>query len=168
MPKARCRKSPLVTDSARTDIRSRLMAQVKEAMKQKEALTSTVLRSVLSEIYAADKTAGQNIDSGAVTRILRKAVQRRDMAATQFTSASRQDLADKEYKEVHILSQFLPPLLSEAEIDRQLSSILSVLPVGTDPKKSQGQVYKQFYSQIDKSLVDTDLVSKRFQVLIDN
>jgi uncharacterized protein YqeY len=90
------------------------------------------------------------------------------MAATQFTSASRQDLADKENKEAHVLSQFLPPLLSEAEIDRQLSSILSALPVGTDPKKSQGQVYKQFYSQIDKSLVDTTLVRKRFQVLIDN
>lgn len=90
------------------------------------------------------------------------------MAANQFASASRQDLADKENKETHILSQFLPPLLSETEIDRQLSSILSTLPVGTDPKTSQGHVYKQFYSTVDKSLVDTDLVRKRFKVLINN
>lgn len=90
------------------------------------------------------------------------------MAAGQFASASRQDLADKENKEAHILSQFLPPLLSETEIDGLLSNILSTLPAGTDPKKCQGQVYKQFFSKVDKSLVDTNLVKKKFQALVDN
>jgi uncharacterized protein YqeY len=90
------------------------------------------------------------------------------LAAGLFASASRQDLADKENKEAHILLQFLPPLLSEAEIDGLLSNILSTLPAGTDPKKCQGQVYRQFFSKIDKSLVDTNLVKKKFQALVDN
>ena len=93
---------------------------------------------------------------------------RKETAAGQFASASRQDLADKENKEAHILSQFLPPLLSEAEIDDLLSNILSTLPAGTDQKRCQGQVYKQFFSKVDKSLVDTNLVKKKLQALVNN
>jgi len=60
----------------------------------------------------------------------------------------------------------LPPLLSADDIDVQLKAAMGNLPAGTDPKKSLGTVFKEFYSKIDKSAVDSKLVKQRAQELV--
>ncbi|KAH7920924.1 hypothetical protein BV22DRAFT_1020322, partial [Leucogyrophana mollusca] len=139
------------------DIRERLMAGVKTAMK-----------SVLSEVYAADKTTTTKAAPSAIIAILRKAAARRNDSAAQFTKAARPDLAEKEQCEADILSAFLPPLLSEAEIDRVLKEVLTEQAPQGDHRKALGMIYKSFYSKVDKSLVDTDVVKRRAETLIIN
>lgn len=85
---------------------------------------------------------------------------------TKFVQASRHDLADKELHESKILSRFLPPLLSETDIDSALSIVIEALPAGYNPKTSLGQVFKAFYSKVDKSTVDVGLVKRRAEVLL--
>ena len=87
-------------------------------------------------------------------------------AAQKFQEASRPDLAEKEQKEVEILSKFLPPLLSSADVDIHVTAILDSLPAGTDLKKSSGLIFKEFYSRVDKSTVDPTLVKERTQSLV--
>ncbi|KAG5636361.1 hypothetical protein H0H81_008309 [Sphagnurus paluster] len=150
-----------------TDIRARLMNEVKLAMKSKDATTSTTIRSVLSEVYAADKASEvEKVPSTVIVNILRKAVVRRNEAAIKFTQAARPELAKKELRETEILSKFLPPLLSETEIDQALAQILATLPATADRKKSLGVIFKEFYSQVDKSTVDPNLVKRRADVLL--
>jgi|SRR5882757_934511 len=84
-------------------------------------------------------------------------------SAAQFNEASRSDLAGKEQQEADFLSRFLPPLLSEAEIDRLLKEVaaehLSQTP--GDPRRSIGKVFKAFYAKVDRASVDPDLVKRR-------
>jgi uncharacterized protein YqeY len=88
-------------------------------------------------------------------------------AAGQFAKASRHDLAEKEQRELSILSTFLPPLLSEAEIDRILREILSEQSVATHPpSKAFGKLSKAFYSKVDKSTVDPAVVKKTAEALL--
>jgi uncharacterized protein YqeY len=87
-------------------------------------------------------------------------------AASKFTEASRLDLAEKENREAGLLSKFLPPLLSEIEIDRTLGEVIDTLPAGSDPRKSLGRVFKEFYSKVDKSAVDANVVKQRAEKLL--
>ncbi|RDB25351.1 Altered inheritance of mitochondria protein 41, mitochondrial [Hypsizygus marmoreus] len=154
------------TTSNALDLRVRLMNEVKTAMKDKDTVTSTTLRSVLSEVYAADKASNDKVPSSTIANILRKAVIRRDDAAAKFSQASRPELAEKELQEKEILSKFLPPLLSEAEIDQVLGQVIGALPAELNPQKSLGRIFKEFYSKIDKSSVDTALVKQRADALL--
>lgn len=91
--------------------------------------------------------------------------------AAEFTKAARPDLAQKEEQEAAILQSFLPPLLSESDIDRALKDVLAnpsiVEVVAKGPaQKALGQVFKAFYAQVDKSTVDPNLVRQRAQALI--
>ncbi|KAF5370569.1 hypothetical protein D9758_002092 [Tetrapyrgos nigripes] len=149
------------------EIRDALLARVKEAMKAKDTSTSTTLRSILAEINAADKTSDSKISSSAVISILRKATARRQDAAEQYTQASRPDLAEKELREVNLLSEFLPPLLSEADIDSNIRDALTTLGLNppVNDRKVLGQLFKQFYSKVDRALVDTEVVKKRAEII---
>ncbi|KAJ6497884.1 GatB/YqeY domain-containing protein [Mycena sanguinolenta] len=132
-------------------------------MKQKDTQASITLRAVLAEIHSADKTANHHVDSAAVVSILKKAAARRADAATQYEKAGRPELAEKETSEATLLSQFLPPVLSEAEVDNVLRNILTGLDV--DPKKP-GNIFKVFYGLVDKSTVDSEMVKRRLSVLL--
>ncbi|KAG6920119.1 hypothetical protein DXG01_010187 [Tephrocybe rancida] len=142
------------------------MEGVKTAMKAKDAVTSTTLRAVLSEVYAADKAANDKVPSSTIATILRRAVVRRTEAAAKFTEASRQDLAKKELQETEILEKFLPALLSETDIDAALREVIGSLPAEAQSKKNLGQVFKLFYQRIDRSTVDSYLVKQRAELLL--
>ncbi|KAI0323745.1 GatB/YqeY domain-containing protein [Cubamyces sp. BRFM 1775] len=148
------------------------MQELKAAMKIKDTVKSTVIRSILSEVYAADKTpSGTPASSATITNILRRAVARRTDAATQFETAARPDLAQKEREEAALLESFLPPLLPEAEIDRILRDVLAdpVLAEARSkgpPQKALGLVLKTFFTKVDKSTVDPELVRRRAQSLL--
>ncbi|KAJ7668390.1 GatB/YqeY domain-containing protein, partial [Mycena polygramma] len=134
--------------------------------KGKDSRRATTLRAVLAEIYSADKAANnQQVNSSAILSIVRKAAARRTEAAAQFTAAARPDLAENELFEVDLLSQFLPPLLSEAQVELHLKEILADLGKdGASPKP--GNIFKVFYSVVDKSTVDSDMVKRRLDVLL--
>ena len=91
-------------------------------------------------------------------------------SATQFNEASRPDLAGKERQEADFLARFLPPLLPEADIDSLLKEIITeqVTMTKGGPRKSImiGKVFKTFYSRVDKSSVDPDLVKRRAEALL--
>ncbi|KAK0455380.1 Yqey-like protein-domain-containing protein [Desarmillaria tabescens] len=142
-------------------IREQLTAGVKNALKNKDPFTSTLLRSVLSEVYAADKAKGP-------LSIIRKAVARRNDAIDQYAKANRQDLVDKESKEINALAAFLPLLLSEAEVDSRLRAAMEAegITADSDPRKSTGKIMKAFYATVDKSEVDASLVKQRLDLIL--
>ncbi|KAF8894938.1 GatB YqeY domain-containing protein [Gymnopilus junonius] len=152
--------------AASTGLRASLQNEIKAAMKNRDTNTSTILRSVMSEINSAEKASNDELSSSTIAGIVRKAIQRRTEAALKFSEASRADLAEKEHREADILSKFLPPLLSSADIDAHVKAIVDNLPAGTDLKKSSGFIFKEFYSRVDKSTVDPNLVKERTQNLV--
>ncbi|KAN0090960.1 Yqey-like domain containing protein [Tylopilus felleus] len=147
-------------------IREQLLAGVKQAMKNKDQASSMTLRSVLSEVYNLDKSSGSRISSSAIVGVLRKAVLRRTESASQFLKGERPDLAEQETREAEIISALLPPLLSEAEIDRVIKEVISSCPQDGNPKKALGFIFKSFYSKVDKANVDPDLVKNRAEALL--
>ncbi|CAL1708232.1 unnamed protein product [Somion occarium] len=141
-------------------------------MKAKDSAKSTTLRSVLTDVYAADKQKSQPIPNSKIQDIIRKAVDRRKDVASQYENASRSDLAEKERKEAAILSEFLPPQLSEEEIDCVLREVIQEqgllkAEAKPNPKQALGKIFKAFYTRVDKSAVSsTEYVTRRAEAIL--
>jgi len=147
------------------DFRARLMNEIKTAMKAKNTTASTVFRSALSEINNADKWAKQPLSSSAMIGVVRKAIQCRHEAAVKFKEANRADLAEKEEREADLLNSILPPLMTVEQIDKHLNMVLTSLPTGSDPKRSMGIIFKEFYARVDQGTVTGELVKQRIKVV---
>jgi len=154
------------TPAAAEDIRKRLTDELKSAMKSKDTIKSTTIRSILSEVYSADKTQPQPLSPSSIVSIIRKATSRRLDAATEFDKAQRPELAEKERKEADLLSDFLPALLSESDIDGVLQGVIDEQNPAPGDRKAVGMLFKAFYSKVDRSHVDSDLVKKRAEALL--
>lgn len=83
----------------------------------------------------------------------------------KFKQANRSDLAEKEEQEAGLLDSILPPLLTVEQIDEHLTTILTWLPAGSEPKRSMGIIFKEFYSRVDQGTVTGELVKERIKVL---
>ena len=65
-----------------------------------------------------------------------------------------------------LLSKLLPPLLTTEVIDVHIKAILDALPTSIDSRKASGLVFKEFYSVVDKSMVDSAQVKERVSALL--
>ena len=77
-------------------------------------------------------------------------------------SASRPDLAEKEKQEADFLSALVPAAMPLAEVDSIMQRIVAEQGLAAqDPKRSTGILLKTFFSQVDKSAVDGQIVKER-------
>ncbi len=111
-PRYSSTEAPAAATSSGEDPEALLLAKVKsgikEAMKAKDSLTSTVLRSIVSEHQYSAKQKGNQVSK--VSKLITKAIKRRQETAKQFRAAKppREDLAEQEEKEAAVLEKFLP------------------------------------------------------------
>ncbi len=134
-------------------------------------MLQTKLRAPVSQsaiVSIIRKAVARRVSGTHVCTVHRNCNQVQNDAISQYTEASRQDLVDKESKEVDALAAFPPPLLSEAEIDSRLSAAMEAEGVTADgdSRKSAGKILKAFYAAIDKSEVDASVVKQRLDLLL--
>ncbi|MBV8143032.1 MAG: GatB/YqeY domain-containing protein [Verrucomicrobia bacterium] len=100
-------------------IQEEIDADLKDAMRSKQAERLSVLRMVKSALTnaAIEKhgAAGGLGDSEAVG-VIRKQVKQRLDSIESFEKGGRPELADKERKEIEFLAEYLPKPLDENEI----------------------------------------------------
>lgn len=111
------------------DLKARLEADLKEAMKAKnQAALRTVrsLRAALLEKEIAERHGGEaTLDEQQVLAVLQKqAKQRRDSIA-QFEEAGRDDLVQTEKEELEIIESYLPKQMGDAEIRAVLQEVIA-------------------------------------------
>lgn len=91
--------------------KQKLQEELKQAMLSREVLKTSVLRLLLSAInyYEIQKGgAGYQATDEDVLTVLQKEIKQRRESIEQFKNAGRQDLSDKEEKELAILQTYLP------------------------------------------------------------
>lgn len=105
-----------------------LQEELKNSMLSRDELKTSVLRMLLSAInYYEIQKGGAGYSAtkeDVITVVGSQAKQRRDSIA-EFEKAGRQDLADKEKKELEILQNFLPEQMSEEEITKEVENAIS-------------------------------------------
>ena len=99
--------------------KQQLREELKQSMLAKNTEKTAILRLLLSAInyYEINKGgAGYEATSEDVMTVIQKEVKQRKDSIEQFQAANRQDLVDKEQKELTFLETYLPKQMSEEEI----------------------------------------------------
>jgi hypothetical protein len=99
------------------DLREKIEAGIKSALKAGRKIDVGALRLTLSEIRSAEKEKRSPLDDEEVVRIIRSAVKKRKESIEMFRKGGRDDLVEKETAEVALLSEYLPAPFSAAELE---------------------------------------------------
>jgi uncharacterized protein len=124
-------------------IQEKIDADLKEAMRSKDAERLSVLRMVKSALMnAAIEMQGaraQLPDPDAIA-VIRKQVKQREDSIEGFEKGGRPELAAKERREIGFLTEYLPNPLTENELQQLVKG--AIAEVGATSKAQMGAVMK--------------------------
>ena len=137
------------------------------AMKAKDEMKLGVLRMVKTAFQLKEVEKLRKLDDQESIQLLQTLVKQRKESIDQFTKGGRQDLVEKEVKELSILEQYLPAGASQAEMDAAIAK--AVTETGASSIKQMGAVVKAAKSVLEGKTVDgkalSDLVRERLSKL---
>ena len=112
------------------DLRTQIDEKYKTSFKSKKTEEINALRLIRSAIKDKDienRTIGNNelINDQQIINLLQNLVKQRRDSIDSFKIASRNDLIEKEEKEIEIINQFLPVQLNEDEIRLIIEKFIS-------------------------------------------
>ncbi len=119
------------------------------AMKARDSFTLTVLRGLKSDmknLQIASGTRDQELSDQDAIKALSSAAKRRRDSIEQFSAGDRQDLADKETKELEIIQRFLPEQMSEEKVREIVSATIAELGIGS--MKEVGKLMQALMPQL--------------------
>ncbi len=128
-------------------LEGKIFDDYKQALKEKDAIKSSVLSFLRAEIMnTVIAKKKKELDDSEVVTIIRKQIKERLDSIEQFKKGNRQDLADKETKELEILKGYLPEELPVDEIKKIIEE--AILLTGAASIKDMGKVMKEVTAKI--------------------
>lgn len=126
------------------DMRDRIKAALKDAMKSKEADRLSTLRLINAAIKDRDialrgtSEEENGVSEAEILAILGKMVKQRHESARAYEEGGRLELAQKELSETKIIEDFLPRQLDEDETQAAVDA--AIAQTGADSIRDMGKV----------------------------
>ncbi|WP_196139511.1 GatB/YqeY domain-containing protein [Aliikangiella sp. G2MR2-5] len=111
---------------------------MKEAMRAKQKDRLGAIRMLLAQVKQVEVDQKIEVTDADVLAILDKMIKQRKDSISQFESADRHDLADKEKLEMEALQEFLPQALNDDEVAAMIDSAIS--ESGAESMRDMGKV----------------------------
>ncbi|MFQ5869816.1 MAG: GatB/YqeY domain-containing protein, partial [Candidatus Zixiibacteriota bacterium] len=99
-------------------LKDRISEELKGAIKSGDKPRLCVIRLLKSEIINKEIQKGGELEEDEIFVLLSSMIKKRKEAIEQFKSADRQDLVDRDTKELEILHGYQPAQLSEVELQQ--------------------------------------------------
>lgn len=136
-----------------------LMEKMKEAMKAKDSIALESLRAIKSAILLAktESGGGDDLTKEQEIKLLQKLVKQRKDSATLYKEQNREDLAEPELQQAEVIAQFLPKQLSEDELKKIISEIVTKVQATSmkDMGKVMGMASKELAGKADGKAIST-------------
>lgn len=138
-------------------LEEKILNDYKDALKNKETVRSSILSFLRSQFnYVAIEKRKKSLEDDEVIAIIKKEIKKHQDSIEQFKKGNRQDLVEKETKELEILNSYLPAQLSSDEVKKVIDEVIAAL--GAQEPKEMGKVMKEVMAKIGSS-ADGKLVS---------
>jgi uncharacterized protein len=137
----------------------RIQKDLPDAMRAKEELRLSVLRGIKSAITYKETEKMRPLDESECIQLLQTLVKQRKESIDQFTKGNRQDLVDKETKELAIIETYLPAGASDAEMDAAITKAIAETSAASI--KQMGAVVKAAKAALEGKTVDGKALSDR-------
>lgn len=120
-------------------LEERIQKDLVAAMKNHQENALTALRSIKTAIQN-EKTNGtyHELTDTDVVGIIQKLVKQRKESMDIYSQAGRNELADKEQKEMLVLMEYVPKQLTEEEVEEKVKEIIA--ETGASSMKDMGKV----------------------------
>tara|TARA_Y100000992_G_scaffold238938_1_gene169653 strand:+ start:188 stop:637 length:450 start_codon:yes stop_codon:yes gene_type:complete len=117
---------------------------IKEAsvrsLKEGNKEITMVLRLILAEFQKEEISQGSDLNNNDELSILQKMIKQRNDSIKQYNDAGRNELAEKEQKEIEIIQGFLPEQINEEDLIKLAKETISDLSANS--MKDMGNVMK--------------------------
>lgn len=139
-------------------LEERIQKDLVTAMKNHQENALAALRSIKTAIQN-EKTNGtyHELTDADVVGIIQKLVKQRKESMDIYSQAGRDELADKEQKEMLVLMEYVPKQLTEEEVEEKVKEIIA--ETGASSMKDMGKVMG-LATQRMKGLAEGKTISK--------
>jgi uncharacterized protein YqeY len=138
------------------NVKDRITADLKEAMRARDQVRLDTLRSALSAFTYRRVEAGHDLADDEQIAVIGKLVKQRNDSIAEYGKAGRQELVDKETRERDILATYLPAQLGEDEIRTRVREAIGGLPA---EGRTQGAAMKAAMSVL-RGVADGKVVQR--------
>lgn len=135
-------------------MQNKINTAFKQAMLNKDEDSKRVISTLRAEIKNKEielRTSNKEINDDVILSLVQKLIKQTKDAIEMFKSGGREDLVEKNEKEISILSQFLPKQLTTDEIDDILKQEIETNSITSmkDMGKLMGVLKSKYSGQMD-------------------
>lgn len=134
-------------------IKDEIQKLVYEALKENDKVRVGVLRYLLSQIQYKEINSGKSLADDDVVGVLRQEIKKRRESIAMFKTGNRQDLVSGNENEIKVIEEFLPPSLSDDEINKIIEDVLQKNPNPTNTGKIIGLVIASTKNRADSGKI---------------
>ncbi len=146
-----------------SDLKQRIIEDMKSAMRSKEKLRLLTIRTMLATIKQQEVDTRKELDDTAILLILDKMCKQRRESISQFKKADRNDLIEQEKAELEVIQVYLPEPLSDDELQvlvaeamveteassmRDMGKVMSFIKPKAQGRADMGKVSAMIKSQL--------------------
>lgn len=144
-------------------IKDRLIADLKVAMKEKDALKKSTITMLRAAVKQQEVDNRVELSDEEILDIVTKQVKQKRGAIEEFQKGDRIDLVEEAQNEIEVLMNYLPEQMSDEELLEVVKSVLA--EVGASSPKEMGKVMGALMPKI-KGKADSKLASKYVKDLL--
>lgn len=126
-----------------------------EAMKQHDDEKTSVLRMIKSAIQNKEIEKKQELEDADVLTLIQSQIKSRRDSIEMYKKGERNDLAEKEQKEIDILTPYLPEQMSEDDVRVEVKNAITQTGASqiSDMGKVMGVVMGKLKGKADGSMI---------------
>ena len=120
------------------NLRERITDDMKAAMKGGDKAGLAIIRLLQAAIKQREVDERVVLDDAQITQVLEKMIKQRRESIGHFETGGRADLVAQEQAEINQLERYLPPKLSDSDLDALIQKAMS--ECGAQSVKDMGKV----------------------------
>jgi uncharacterized protein len=140
------------------ELKSRLRADLTDAMKTQDKLRTATLRMLLAAIQTEEVSGKQSreLSDAEVLKVLAKESRKRGESAEIYTQNGRGELAANELAEARIIDEYLPAPLTEGELANVVDTAIAQVAeqIGERPGMKQMGLVMKAATEISEGKAD--------------
>lgn len=145
-------------------IENKIQTDLIKSMKDKNSSRASALRSVKTAIMETKTAANgkKELEDADIVKIIQKLAKQRNESAEIYEQNERPELAENERRELDVLNEYLPKMLTEQEIENVVAKTIVDLNVSSikDMGRVMGYINKTYTGQVDGSVVSRIVKSR--------
>jgi uncharacterized protein YqeY len=139
-------------------LEQKITADIAAAMKTRSAERLSTLRMLKAALMNKSVEKNRALEPAEELQVVSSLVKQRRDSIEQFAAGGREDLAARERAEIDILETYLPPAVTDEELERAVTD--AIAETGAAGPREFGKVMKAAMAQLAGKTVDGKKVSE--------